>query len=394
MKLLEINVCSGCKSTGRIASDIAGLFVQQNGNEAVIAYGRGYVDRGIKTYKICDKNVVRLDALKSRVFDNAGFNSKSATVRFIEWVKEYDPDIIHLHNIHGYYINVEILFRYLKTCGKKVIWTLHDCWPFTGHCAYFDYVGCERWRDGCHDCPQKKEYPASVVLDRSRKNYEQKKALFTGVPNMTLVAVSEWLAGLAAQSFLGGYPIVTIQNGIDHSVFKPTESDILEQYGLSGKRVVLGVASVWSPRKGLHHFLKLSEMLSDEYRIVLIGLSESQISALPPNILGIRATNSIEELARWYTAAYVFVNPSVEETFGLVTVEAMACGTPVIVFNRTAVPEVVNEECGVVCAENDAETIKRELDRFKEYDSEACIAASKRYVKDTQYGKYIDLMLT
>lgn len=393
MKLLEINVCSGCKSTGRIASDIAGLFIQQDGNEAVIAYGRGYVDRGIKTYKIGCKNGVRLDALKTRVFDNAGFNNKRATHRFIEWVKQYDPDIIHLHNIHGYYINVEILFRYLKTCGKKIIWTLHDCWPFTGHCAYFDYIGCERWKDGCHDCPQKKTYPASVVCDRSKQNYEQKKALFTGVPNMTLIPVSEWLASLVKQSFLSEYPVVTIQNGIDHSIFKPIESDILEQHGLSGKRIILGVASTWSSRKGLHHFIELSKMLPQEYHIVLIGLSESQIASLPSNILGIRATDSIEELAAWYTAAYVFVNPSVEETFGLVTVEAMACGTPVIVFNRTAVPEVVRDDCGVVCAENTAEAIKQELDRFKEYDSEACIAASKRYVKDTQYGKYIDLML-
>lgn len=349
MKLLEINVCSGCKSTGRIASDIANLFVRQDGNEAVIAYGRGYVDRGIKTYKICDKNAVRLDALTSRVFDNAGFNNKRATVKFIEWVKQYDPDIIHLHNIHGYYINVEVLFKYLKICGKKVIWTLHDCWPFTGHCSHFDFINCERWRDGCHDCPQKKEYPASVVFDRSRKNYAQKKALFTGVPNMTLVSPSKWLGDLAKQSFLGEYPIAVIPNGIDTAVFKPTPSDFRARYGLENKTVVLGVASPWSRSKGLYDFYTLAERLGGEYAIVLVGLTEKQVSELPQHMVGITRTNSTEELAEIYTAADVFVNPTVSDNYPTVNVEAHACGTPVITYRtggsvESVMPDRIGEK--------------------------------------------------
>ena len=394
MKVLMINSVCGIRSTGRICTDIADALTAQ-GHEVKIAYGRETVPEKYQHYavKIGSELDVKIHGIQARLFDGMGFGSKRATEKFIAWVKEYDPDVIHLHNLHGYYINIEVLFRYLKTCSKKILWTLHDCWAFTGHCAHFDYAQCNRWVEGCHHCPQKAEYPATLLADRAKENHQMKKQLFTNVPNMTVIPVSEWLASVVQKSFLHQYPSVVIQNGIDHSAFKPISSDILRQYGIADKRIILGVASLWSPRKGLQHFMELAGMLSEEYRIVLIGCNEVQISRLPENIIGIKETSSVEELAKWYTVADVFVNPSAEETFGLVTVEAMACGTPVIVFNKTAVPEVVTEQCGVVCAENNAYSIKRELDRLKDYDSCACIEVSKKYQKDVQYQKYIDLMV-
>lgn len=340
MKLLEINVCSGCKSTGRIASDIAKGFVAL-GHEAMIAYGRGYLDCGIQTYKISSSNEVKLDALKTRIFDNAGFNNKRATKRFIEWVQAYDPDIIHLHNIHGYYINAELLFQYLKKSNKRVIWTLHDCWSFTGHCAHFDYTKCEKWKNGCHSCPLKKEYPASLLLDRSKRNYEKKKALFTGVPNMTIVTPSNWLADLVKQSFLREYSVEVVHNGIDLQSFKPTDSDLRARYGLENKKILLGVASPWSKKKGFDDFIRLSQMLSEDYRIVLIGLNEKQLERCTPQMIGIQRTDSKRELAAWYTAADVFVNTTYEDTYPTVNLEAQACGTPVITYRTGGSTESV-----------------------------------------------------
>lgn len=389
MKLLEINVCSGCKSTGRIASDVARLFVQQNeGNEARIAYGRGYLDCGIETYRITTKNEVRLDALKTRIFDNAGFNNKRATVKFIEWVKAYDPDIIHLHNIHGYYINVKVLFEYLKTSGKKIIWTLHDCWAFTGHCAYFDYAKCERWKKGCHDCPQKKEYPTSVFADCSRKNYEQKKALFTGVPNMTVVTPSEWLTALVKQSFLAGYPVYTIHNGIDTKSFCPTDGDLREKYNLSDKKVLLGVASPWSARKGFQDILKLSDMISDQYRIVAVGLSKEQMEGLPSNVIGIQKTNSKTELAEWYTLADVFLNPTYEDNYPTVNLEAQACGTPVITYRTGGSVESVPAEYVVDCG-----NVEQLYEKVQFVLNENSVKLIPAVDSNDAYQKYIELIM-
>ena len=390
MKVLMINSVCGIRSTGRICTDIAEELERQ-GHEVKIAYGRETVPEKYRKYavRIGTDLGVKLHGIKTRLFDRHGFGSVRATKKFIKWVKEYDPDVIHLHNLHGYYINIKVLFEYLKICNKKIVWTLHDCWAFTGHCTYFDYAECSRWKTQCYNCPQKKEYPATACIDNAKHNFEKKKLLFTDVPNMTIVTVSEWLADIVKQSFLKCYQIKTIGNWVNHDVFKPIKSDILEKHGISDKKVILGVASFWSHRKGLHNFIELSHMISDEYRIVLIGVNDVQIASLPENVIGIKATNSIEELAKWYSAAYVFVNPSVEETFGLVTIESMACGSPVIVFNKTAVPEVVTSDCGIICKENNTTTIKNEIYRLKEYSSEDCVNASKRYLKEAQCEKYI-----
>lgn len=334
MKVLMVNVVCGVRSTGRICTDLA-TALEAQGHEVKIAYGRENVPEQFQKYavRIGSDLDVKIHGVKARLFDGAGFGSKRATEKFIEWVRKYDPDVVHLHNIHGYYINVEVLFDYLKTCGRKVIWTLHDCWAFTGHCVYFDYVGCDKWKTGCHHCVQKKEYPLCVGLDKSKSHYKKKKYLFTCVPNMTLVTPSKWLARLVKESFMSEYPVEVIHNGVDTDVFKPTDSNLREKYHLGEKKVVLGVAAIWDKRKGLESFIELSKCLSGEYQIILVGLTEKQISMLPQNIIGITRTDSPIELAALYTLAEVFVNPTLEDNYPTTNIEAIACGTPVITYD-------------------------------------------------------------
>lgn len=347
MKYLFINSVAGFGSTGRIAAEKCRELMGQ-GHECVLAFGRNKANcDDIPTVQIGTSLDFKLHGVRNRLLDDHGFGSRSATRRFLQWVKEYDPDVIWLHNIHGYYIHIGLLFEYLRTCGKKILWTLHDCWAFTGHCAYFDFAGCDKWMTGCHDCPQKGSYPASVGLDNSRSNYERKKRLFTGIPDLTLTVPSHWLESRVKKSFLKEYPVDVVYNTINRDIFKPTPSDFRIRHGLENKKILLGVASVWDERKGLKDFISLSQMLDARYQIVLIGLTPAQIEALPQTILGLPRTNSMRELAESYTAADVFINPSAEETFGMTAMEARCCGTEAIVYQDTACEEIVNQFGGI-----------------------------------------------
>lgn len=344
MKYLFINSVAGFGSTGRIAAEKCRELMAA-GHDCVLAYGREKANcDDIKTIQIGTPLDFKFHGVMTRIFDNHGFCSTAATRRFLQQVKEYDPDVIWLHNIHGYYIHIGLLFDYLRTCGKKIYWTLHDCWSFTGHCSYFDFVGCDRWKNGCHHCPQKKSYPASMLLDNSRKSYDNKKTLFTGIPNLTLITPSRWLAGLVRESFLGEYPVEVVYNTINTDIFKPTPSDFRLKHGLEDKRIVLGVANVWEERKGLIDFIKLSSMLDDRYKIVLVGLSPEQIKTMPENILALPRTNSTRELAEIYTAADVFVNPTYEDNYPTVNLEARACGTRVVSYDAGGSRETLGQD--------------------------------------------------
>ena len=352
MKILQINSVCGIRSTGRICTDIA-TALREEGHECRIGYGREQVPAQYKPYaiRIGSNRSVRWDGLKTRLFDTAGFGSKRATKRFIEHMKAYDPDVIHLQNLHGYYLHVGVLFDYLKQAGKPVVWTLHDCWAFTGHCVNLN--GCDKWKTECYACPKYRRYPSSYT-DHSRRNYALKKKTFCGVPNLTIVTPSQWLGELTAQSFLGEYPVKVIHNGIDTAVFKPTASDFRERHGLMDKTVVLGVASAWSGGKGLFDFYKLADHLGDACQVVLVGLTAEQQAALPANILGITRTNNTAELAAIYTAADVFVNPTYNDTYPTVNLVAQACGTPVITYRTGGSVESVPPENVVPCGDLEA----------------------------------------
>ena len=328
-----INVVCGIRSTGRICTDLAAELEKQ-GHEVKIAYGREEVPEQFKKYAVrigADLDV-KFHGVKARLFDGCGFGSKAATKKFIKWVKEFDPDVIHLHNLHGYYINIEVLFDYLRTCGKRIIWTLHDCWAFTGHTPYCDVVGCERWIEGCHNCPSLRLYPVSYT-DRSRINWNRKNRILTGVSDLTIVTPSEWLAGLVKKSFLSVYPVTVIHNGIDTSQFYPMQSDFKKKHGIEDKTMLLGVSTAWNDLKGYSDFLELARRLGEEYRIVLVGLSKEQVKELPESIIGIQRTNSLKELAQIYSAADLFLNLSYCENYPTVNLEALACGTPVLTYD-------------------------------------------------------------
>ena len=389
MKILQINSVCGVGSTGRIATDLYKVLEEQ-GHECKIAYGRGVAPEGIDSIKIGSNLDNYTHVFKTRVFDKHGFGSVNATKKFIEEVKEYNPDIIHLHNIHGYYINIEILFNYLKEANKPVIWTLHDCWAFTGHCAYFDYVGCDKWKNGCNKCPQKEGYPTSKVFDNSKLNYEKKRELFTSIKNMTIVTPSKWLANLVKESFLGKYPVEIINNGIDLEVFKPTESDFRERYNLQDKFIILGVASVWEERKGLKYFIELSKELSADYKVVVVGVTEKQKKELPNNILAITRTNNVKELAEIYTAVDVFVNPTLEDNFPTTNLEALACGTPVITFNTGGSVESIDNKNGIVVYEKDLNALKKAILKINNNILNYEIK-SEIYNKFDRYKDYIEL---
>ena len=392
--LLQINVTANWGSTGRIAEEI-GQLVATQGWESHIAYGRYLNDSTSHIFRIGSQKDIYNHVLSTRFLDRHGLASKNATHNLIRHIEQINPDIIHLHNIHGYYLNYPVLFEYIARTNVPVVWTLHDCWSFTGHCSHFDFIRCNRWLTGCYACPQKKEYPTSWLLDRSSKNYSDKKRWFTSLKNLTIVSVSQWLAGEVRKSFLGHYPIQVIYNGIDTEVFSPCVVD-KKRFGLDGKFVVLGVASVWSARKGLADFIELRRVLPDDCVIVLIGLNQKQIASLPAGIVGISPTNDVYELAEYYSMADVYINTSVEETLGLTTVESLSCGTPAIVYKATACPETVSLECGFVVEPHNIRRLVEIVNHIKSdgkdiYSTACRCRAVEHFNKTDRFNEYLDL---
>lgn len=354
MRILLINSVCGTGSTGRICTDIAGE-LEREGHTVKIAYGRsGYVPERFRKYAVRIGNGldVRLHGIRTRLFDTHGLGSKSATRRFLKWAEAYEPDLIWLHNIHGYYINYEMLFEWIKEHPKiKVKWTLHDCWAFTGHCSHFTAAGCEKWKSGCRHCPEKRMYPKSFLLDNSCQNFERKRRAFCNVSGMELIVPSRWLADLLQESFLREYPVEVCRSTVDTRVFRQVPSDFRQRYGLEDQKIILGVANIWTERKGFLDFLKLSTMLDSSYAIVLVGLNSAQIKQLAGNTIGIRKTGSPQELAKIYSAADVLFNPTYEDTYPLVNLEAQACGIPVVTYGSGGSAETLySSESAVVKA--------------------------------------------
>lgn len=384
MKVLLINSVCGIRSTGRICTDIAEELEKQ-GHKVKIAYGREIIPEKYQKYavRIGSEWSVRKNALSCRLLDAEGFSAKRETKAFIQWAKEYDPDVIHLHNIHGYYINIDILFDYLKSSGKKVIWTLHDCWAFTGHSAYCDAVHCERWMDGCYNCPQKKEYPKSYI-DKSKRNWIRKKNTFTGVPNMTIITPSHWLAGLVKKSFLNEYPVEVIHNGIDTDKFFPLKNDFREQYGVGDRFMLLGVSSVWNDLKGYGDFIKLAQMLNEHFAVVMVGLSKEQIHSLPRNIIGIERTASIKELSYIYSSADLFLNLTYCDNYPNVNIEAVACGTPVLTYDTGGSPEIIQEYGGYIISKGNINAVYRQVMQCEKYGTEMSRYAAPETVRNAK----------
>lgn len=393
-KLLQINVVANWGSTGRIAEEIGQLAISK-GWESYIAYGRGTPQSKSQLIRIGSNLDMYSHVVQSRLMDNHGLASKKATERFIKQIVDLKPDVIHLHNIHGYYLNYPVLFSFLNKANIPVIWTFHDCWPFTGHCAYFDFVNCEKWKEQCYSCKALNTYPQSFV-DASRKNYILKKQYLTKVPHMVMVPVSHWLDGLIHESFLSHYKSKVIHNGINTNLFLPIlDESIRDKYKLGNRFIILGLTNIWAARKGLNDILKLNEIIDHSiYQIVLVGLNEKQMKQIPNTIVGIPRTDSIEDLVKLYSVAGVFINPTWEDNFPTTNLEALACGTPVITYQTGGSPEAIDEKTGFVVPKGDVIALYEAIGKV--YDGsisrqECRKRAINLYDKNLCYSKYIDL---
>lgn len=393
MKILQINlglfgstggIMLGIENVGKEKHDFCKLYPKLENNFAA------------------GENDIQITGVINRKFNHfieqiSGFQgcfSFIKTYQTLKKIKRFAPDMIQIHSLHSVNVNLSLLFNYIKKHNLPVVWTLHDCWSFTGHCPYFDMIGCDKWKTGCHDCPQYKEYPRSFV-DNSRYMYKLKKKWFTGIENMTIVTPSNWLAELVKESFLKDYPVKVIHNGIDLSIFQPTQSNFREKYAIGDKYIVLGVAFGWGKRKGLDVFVDLAQRLdSEKYQIVLVGTDDSVDKQLPDNIISIHRTQNQTELAEIYTAADVFANPTREDNYPTVNMESIACGTPVLTFKTGGSPEMLDATCGSVVPKDDVDAMEREIVRIcetKPYSIEACLERAKSFDKDEKFQEYVEL---
>lgn len=395
MRILQINTIVNAGSTGRITEDI-GCILLDSGHESYIAYGRGADVSKSELMKIGNHIDVYRHGIVSLLFDRHGFSSRRATLHLIKRIEEISPDIISLHNVHGYYLNIEILFNYLRRSNIPVVWTLHDCWSFTGHCSFFDKVDCQKWKTGCSHCELKRTYPSSLLFDNSGNNFIRKKELFNQVHNMDLVVYSQWLKNKVEESFLSNHPVYKIHSGIDLNIFKPQTNDIRELYKIDDREVILGCANIWNNRKGLDDFLYLKSKFANRYNIVLVGLTRKQINNLPHDIIGIERTRNVEELASLYSLADIFVNPTTADNFPTTNIEALACGTPVVTYNTGGSGEAVDDRTGIVVNKSDkqklyeavAEVIGNGKKHYMQYCRER---AEAKFNKEDRYRDYIKL---
>lgn len=396
-KLFQINVSLNYLSTGKIAEGIA-MVAKNHGWNCYTAYsGRYGRPSNFPALMVSSKLEEYVHYAKSLLYDGQGLGSKHATRRLIRKIRTISPDVVHLHNIHGSFINYEIIFQYLQEQNIPIVWTMHDCWPFTGHCAYFDRVGCEKWKELCRACPQRHSYPKSLV-DRCERNFLKKKMLFGSYDNLTLVPVSSWLGDLVSESFLKNKPIQVIHNGIDLKVFRPTISDVRNRYSIGNKCMLLGVANGFGGRKGLRDFIQLADLLGPEYKVVLVGATDEERQNIPNNVIALGKTENILELVKLYTTADIFLNPTYEDNFPTTNLEALACGTPVITYRTGGSPEALDDTTGIVVEQGNvfalAEAVKEIKKRIQgkngAFSTIECRKRAETYFnKDKCFEKYI-----
>ena len=406
-KLLQIGSSLNSGAPGKIAEQI-GLLAMAKGWDVYMAHGVRHSNPSqLKTIPMVTPREEKVHALYSLLLDRHGLGPDGKTKQLVEWIKEHKPDVIHLHNIHGHFLNYKTLFEYLVSTDIPVVWTLHDCWPFTGHCAYFDFVDCRRWKTGCYECPLKRDYPKSFFIDRSQKNYRLKKQLFAGLRRCVIVPVSDWLGDITRVSFMGKYPVHVIHNGIDLNVFRPVKTNLRQRLGIvPEKKVVLGLAAPWVARKGYHDMIRMSK--ERDFQIVMVGVSAEQKESLPKNIIAVPRTGNQQELVEYYNMADVFVNPTYSDNFPTTNLEALACGTPVVTYRTGGSPEAIADVAceledkagalryptGMVVEQGDVEGLIRSIRELRQRPINANVCrqrAVEHFDKDKCFEEYVKL---
>ena len=390
MKVIQINATCRLGSTGNICYEISRVLTEER-MENLVFYSSGHTNYE-KGHKYMSDFETKCGALSSRILGNWGFNTYFATKRLVSRLKSESPSVVHLHNIHGHNCHLGVLLTYLKESRTKVIWTFHDCWAFTGYCMHYDMIGCEKWKYCCKECPQYRDY--SWFFDNSRRLFVKKKELLKGLA-LTIVVPSKWMSDQVSKSFLREYPVKVINNGIDLSIYNFKSESFKTKIGIPDNfKLILGVAFGWNQKKGLDVFLRLSEMLPNNYKIVLVGTDEETEKQIPERIISIHRTKNQTELAEIYSSADVFVNPTREENYPTVNMEALACGTPVITFNTGGSAEIIDSSCGVAVEKNDIESMKRAIIRVcegKAFTKEACLKRAESFDMHKRFQEYIDL---
>ncbi|NLL79460.1 MAG: glycosyltransferase [Clostridiales bacterium] len=416
MKIVLVNTVCGQGSVGRITADLYETVLRHD-SRAVVAYGRGSAAKHIVSYKIGNQADFYRHVCRNFFLGESGFGSAGQTRKFLDFLEREKPDLLHLHNLHGFYLQIELLFEYIKKKELPVIWTFHDCWPFTGHCAYYDKNGCGLWQEGCFSCRyHASAYPYALFKDNAAKGFVRKKRAFTGVKNLVIVTPSRWLADEVKKSFLKDYPVEVIPNGIDLGIFSPkAEQTSKERQGLEAGQTperavhtVLGVANIWEERKGLSFFVDLAKSLPENYRIRLIGLSKRQKKVLQKEfpserLLAESRTESLAKLAEAYRQADVFVNPTLEDNFPTANLEALACGTPVVTFQTGGSPETLGDSgmCGISVEKGNGRALLAAVQEVCETRQRAeasgkfgtifCRKQAEQFEKIGQYDKYFEL---
>jgi len=389
MKVLQISANWGSGGPGGVEKDLFNI-LKEKGYECIVAYGRGTIPKSITSIKIGNKFGVYLHAFLSRIFDNCGFCSSFATRSLIKKIKRINPDIIQIHNLLGYYINVKILFSFLKTYGKPIVWTIHDCWALTGHCINFERIACDKWLYGCSKCPLRKDYPPSFVCESSKKNWQLKRKTFSDVPQMELVCPSKWMSKNIMLSSLSCYPTHVINNGIDLQVFHCVKTDLREQYHLEGKIILLAVAGTWNEMKGERLLYQIAEMLDQKYVLVMIGKKSLKC---PDSIINIARTENAGILVEWYSAADIFINPTLGDNFPTVNLEALACGLPIVTNATGGSVEVINGKVGKIVYSKTAEEFVSKIQECacSNISKSSCIEEAQKYDKLLCYSRYLSI---
>ena len=397
-KIVYINTVSNIGSTGRIVEYVARV-ANNNGWDCTVVSGRKSNDSLVSQFKMDSLGWTFFHFLGTRVLDSHGRHSKIPTRKLIKFLIDLDPDVIHLHNLHGYYLDYVGLFEYLRGSRARIVWTLFDCWPFTGHCAYYDFIGCNKWQIECNSCPQISSYPKSCLVDGSRVNFSRKKQSFSGLKNLRILVHSDWLKRQIGQSFLSSYKVNVIPSGICMETFHISSRRSAKYDGIfKDKKVLLGVANAWPERKGLRDFIKLSNLIPNDFKIVLVGVTKDQLKSLPKKTFGIEKTDNVEDLVELYSRSFAFVNLTYEDNFPTTNIEALACGTPVITYDTGGSSESVlgGDNIGYVVPCSDISGIYRSVLDLLKFD-EATIRtrcrlhAESKFDSKKVYKKYLDV---